>query len=145
MNESAISGLQRPDGQHPDAILTRRVFRVMAGAVVLSVAISFSFVTWRVTTGLLLGGILSLFNLHWMRSSISAAFNQAPEGARPRLRIAQFVLRYFIIGLLLYVGYKTHLISLGATVIGLSSFVIALFVEAIRESYFIIIRREGTN
>jgi len=43
------------------------------------------------------------------------------------------------------VGYKLNLISLPATIIGLSSFVVALFAEAFRESYFIITHREGIN
>jgi hypothetical protein len=98
-----------------------------------------------VTSGLFLGGMLSLLNLHWMRTSIAAAFNRATEGSRPQIRLARYVLRYFIIGASVYAGYKLNLVSLPATVAGLSSFVVALFVEAFRESYFIIINREGIS
>jgi ATP synthase I chain len=145
MNEIPISGSQRPESEDSDTRLARRIFRVMAAGVFLAVVVSFPFANWRVTTGLLLGGTLSLFNLHWMRNSISAAFGRAPEGTRPQIRIAQYVFRYFIIGVVVYAGYKMNLVSLGATVVGLSSFVIALFFEAFRESYLIIIHREGTN
>jgi len=36
-------------------------------------------------------------------------------------------------------------VSLAATIAGLSSFVVALFVEALREFYFVIIHREETS
>ena len=145
MNESPNSGSERPEPQEPDPGLAQRVLTVMAGAVVLAVVISLPFANWRVTAGLLLGGILSLLNFHWMRNSIAAAFDRAAAGSRPRIRMVQYVLRYFIIGTLVYAGYKLNVVSLAATVAGLSSFVIALFAEAFRESYLIITHREGIN
>lgn len=142
MNDNSNSSAHPAD---VDARLARRLFRVMAAAVLLAAVLSLLFAAWRVTTGLLLGGTLSLLNLHWMRSSVAAAFSKADQGARPRIRMAQYVLRYFIIGAVVYTSYKLNVVSLAATVIGLSSFVVALFVEALRESYFIITRREGIN
>jgi hypothetical protein len=122
--------------------LALRLLRVMAASVVLGVAISLPFQTSRVTTGILLGGSLSLLNFHWLRSSIAAAFNRAQEGTRPQIRLAKYVLRYFVIGASVYTAYKLNLVSLPATIAGLSTFVVALFAEALRETYFII-RREG--
>src|SRR5205814_57483 len=123
----------------------RRIFRAMSAAVLFGALFSVPFAAWRVTTGLLLGGTLSLLNFYWMRNSIAAAFSKVEDGARPKIQMAQYVLRYFIIGAVVYAGYKFNIVSLAATVIGLSSFVIAMFVEALRESYFIITRREGIN
>ena len=119
-----------------------RIFRTMVIAVALTVFGSIPFATWRVTTGLLLGGLLSLLNHHWMRTSVSAAFDQASAGARPRIRLARYVLRYLVIGATVYVAYRLDIVSLPATLAGLCSFVAALFVEAFREFYFAIIRRE---
>lgn len=117
----------------------------MALAGGAGVVLSLPFVNWRITAGLFLGGTLSLLNFHWMQNSIAAAFNKAEEGTRPRIRIAQYVLRYILIAGSVYAAYKLNFVSLPATVIGLSSFVVALFVEAFRESYFIITRREGSH
>ena len=142
MSESLNRGSERPETHNPEPRLMRRVLTVMAGSVLLAVVISRPFVSWRVTAGLLLGGILSLLNIHWMRNSIAATFDRAAEGTMPRIRIAQFVLRYFIIGIVVYAGYRFDVVSLTATVAGLSSFVVALFAEALRESYFIFIHRE---
>ena len=117
----------------------------MAIAVVLAVAFSAFFAPWRVSTGLLLGGALSLLNLHWMRSSIAAGFNQSRGAQRPQFKMARYVLRYFIIALAVFVAYKLRVVSLPATIVGLCSFVAALFAEALRELYFLIMRREEIN
>lgn len=119
-----------------------RIFRSMVFATAVAVIASLVFAPWRVTTGLLLGGVLSLFNHHWLTSSSIAALSIAVHGAKPRLRLAQYFLRYAVIAGLVFVAYQLNLVSLAATIIGLSSFVVALFVEAFRELYFAIIQRE---
>ena len=122
-----------------------RIFRTMAFAVVLAVVISLPFVQWRITVGLLLGGILSLLNHHWLSSSTAAAFTVLVQGTKPKLKLAQYILRYLVIATLVFIAYKINLVSLAATIAGLSSFVVALFVEALREFYFVIIHREETS
>jgi hypothetical protein len=140
MNETA----NNPGGSAPSTEngIDARIFRTMVIAVALTVLGSVPFATWRVTVGLLVGGLLSLLNHHWMRTSVSAAFDQASGGARPRIRLARYVLRYLVIGATVYVAYRLDIVSLPATLAGLCSFVAALFVEAFRELYFGIIRRE---
>ena len=122
-----------------------RIFRTMAFAVVLAVLISLPFTTWRTTAGLLLGGILSLLNHHWLSTSTAAAFTVLIHGAKPRLKVAQYILRYLVIAALVLIAYKLNLVSLAATIVGLCSFVVALFVEALREFYFVIIHREEAS
>jgi ATP synthase I chain len=123
-----------------------RIFRTMAAAVALAVIVSAPFAPWRITTGLLVGGVLSLLNHYWMRTSISAGFALAQgQGTKPQMRLAQYVLRYFVVGAIVFGAYQLNIISLPATLAGLCSFVVALFVEAFREFYFAIIHREGIN
>ncbi|MCM3905453.1 MAG: ATP synthase subunit I [Pyrinomonadaceae bacterium] len=123
-----------------------RIFRTMAGAAALAVIISALFAPWRITTGLLVGGVLSLLNHYWMRNSISAGFALAlGQGTKPRIKLVQYVLRYFVVGAIVFAAYQLNIVSLPATVAGLCSFVVALFVEAVREFYFAIIHREGIN
>ncbi len=124
----------------------RRIFRTMAGAVALGVILSAPFVPWRISTGLLLGGLLSLFNHYWMRTSISAGFDLAlSQGTKPQITVIQYVLRYFVVGTIVFASYRLNVISLPAALVGLCSFVPALFVEAFREFYFAIIHREEIN
>jgi ATP synthase I chain len=123
-----------------------RIFRSMAIAVALAVIISAPVASWRITSGLLLGGILSLLNHYWLRTSISAGFALAlGQGTRPQITLVQYVLRYFVVGTIVFAAYQLNIVSLPATVAGLCSFVVALFVEAFREFYFVIINREGMN
>ncbi len=123
-----------------------RIFRAMAGAVALAVIISAPFAPWRITTGLLVGGILSLLNHYWMRTSISAGFALAlGQGTKPQIKLVHYVLRYFVVGTIVFAAYQLNIVSLPATVAGLCSFVVALFVEAFREFYFAIIHREEIN
>jgi hypothetical protein len=124
-----------------DGALELRVFRVMIATVLLAVIVSTTLAPWRVTTGLMLGGLLSLLNFHWLQTSVAAVFNVS-AGERPRIRIPRYILRYFVVGITAYVAYNLRLVSLPAVFAGLCAFVPALFVEAFRQFYFAIIRRE---
>src|SRR5688572_7622956 len=118
-----------------------RIFRVMVVATGLSVAVSAVIGPWRVTTGLVVG-LLALFSHSWLKKSAGAAIELSIGGAPPRLRLAQFLLRYLVIGALVFSLYQLNLLSLTAVLVGMSSFVVAIFVEAVREFYFAIIQRE---
>ena len=120
----------------------RRIFRSMIVVVILAVSVSLLFAPWRVSTGLLLGGLLSLVNHYWLTTSTTAAFSVLIDGQKPRLSLVQYVLRYAVIGLVIVLAYKFGIASVPALIAGLCSFVFALFVEAFREFYFAIIHRE---
>jgi len=122
-----------------------RVFFTMALAVCLACAVSALIAPWRVTTGLGVGGLLPLLNYHWLRNSISAGFSLVLDGTKPRITLLPYVLRYFVVAATVFVAYKLNLVSLPATIVGLCSFAIALFVEALREFYFAIVHREGVS
>ena len=65
--------------------IEQRIFRTMAVAVAVAVLGSLPLGEWRVTLGLLLGGLLSLLNHHWLKSSTAAAFSVVAHGAKPKL------------------------------------------------------------
>ena len=139
MNEIAnsVTGeLTRPDD------LEARIIRAMIGAVAVAVIVSAIVAPWRVTTGLLLGGVLSLLNYRWLSGSVAALLDMQKPGVKPRLKLWKHGLRYLVIAAAVFAGYQLNLISLAATLAGLCAFVPALFVEAGRQFYFAIIRRE---
>jgi hypothetical protein len=119
-----------------------RIFRTMAIVTALSVVVSAVIGPWRFTTGLLLGGLLALFSHRWLKNSAAAMIELSATGGTARLRLAQFLLRYIVIAAVIYSVYQLNLISLPAVLAGMSSFVVALLVEACREFYFAIIERE---
>jgi len=114
----------------------------MVATTALAVVVSGFVAPWRVTSGLLVGGLLALFSHSWLKNSAAAAIHLSTLGGRPQLRLAQFVLRYVVIAAVVFAAHTLNLISLPAVLIGLSSFVVALFVEALREFYFAITKRE---
>ena len=139
MNEivNTVPGeLTRPDD------VESRIFRAMIVAVAVAVIVSAIVAPWRVTSGLLLGGALSLLNYRWLSGSVAALLDMQKPGVIARMKLWKHGLRYLVIALAVFAGYQLNLISLAATIVGLCSFVPALFAEAGRQFYFAIIRRE---
>ena len=123
-----------------DGAFELRILRNMIIAVSFAVIVSAVFAPWRVTNGLLLGGVLALLNHHWLRTSIAAAFMRE-DGKHPRVRVWRYLIRYVLIGAIVFAAYKLNLISLPATIAGLSAFVAAVFAEAFRSFYLIMFHR----
>jgi hypothetical protein len=137
-----INTTQIPASAGPDEALNSRVFRSMAVASAIAAVVCGVVAPWRVTAGLLVGGLLALFSHSWLKSSAAAAIHFAAVGGKPQLRLAQFLLRYAVIAAVVFALHTLDLISLPAVLVGLSSFVVAIFVEAVREFYFAITKRE---
>ncbi|HBB95742.1 MAG TPA: hypothetical protein DC054_10160 [Blastocatellia bacterium] len=137
--DSVNDAVELRDG---DDNLEGRLLRSMAIATVIAVIVSAVVAPWRVTSGLFLSGGLSLLNYHWLHSSVAVVFNIDLSVQRPRARSWRYLLRYFVVGLVVLAAYKLHLVALAAMLAGLCSLVPALFVEAARQFYFSIIHRE---
>lgn len=143
MAEIAHSAGPEVLGKRDDEALERRLWRNATVLVAAAVVVSAIFAPWRVTTGLLLGAGLSLFNLYWLRSSLRAIFGGAQAATKaPRRNAARYVLRYFVIGLVVASAYTLNLISIAATIAGLCAFAAAIMLEAITQFYFAIVHRE---
>lgn len=121
-----------------------RIFRVMIASIAVAVIAGAILAPWRVTTGLMLGGGLALLNYHWLRTSVAAIFAGDMETRRPRVRASRYLIRYFVVGAVAVAAYKVQIVSLPAMFAGLCSFVPAMFVEAGRQFYLVIIRREDS-
>jgi len=123
--------------------LELRLWRGTLAFVVGSVFVSLFLFNWRVTSGLLLGGILSIFNHRWLKSSLRAIFSKAAATeTKPNIGASKFIFRYFVIGLIVATAYWLNLVSMPAAMLGLCSFAIAILFEAIFRFYFAIVNRE---
>jgi hypothetical protein len=122
--------------------INTRVFRTMAVTTMLAVGVSTFVAPWRITTGLLVGGLLALYSHSWLKNSAAAAIRLSTTGNGPQFRLAQFLLRYVVIAAVVFTAYTLNLVSLPFVLVGLSTFVVAMFVEAAREFYFAIKERE---
>ena len=145
MKETADSlGTEAFAADNDDA-LEGRIFRVMVASVALAASVSAPLAPWRVTTGLLVGGLLSLLNYRWMRTSIASLVEARAAGKNAGAKVSRYILRYFVIAAIVIVAYRLNLVSFPATIVGLCSFVAALFAEAFRQIYLTIFHREGIN
>ena len=111
----------------------------------LAVVVSAFVAPWRFTSGLLIGGLLAIFSHRWLSNSAAAAIRLSIGGGVQQIRLFQFLLRYIVLAAVVLAAYGVGLASLAAMLVGLNTFVVALFVEALREFYFAIIQREETN
>jgi hypothetical protein len=152
MNEIANSGALGSEmpgevGSTDASAMAERLFRVMIGVVVVAVCASALWLPWRVTSGLFIGGALSLLNHHWMRTAVTAAFASASNtaGARPKLKIVRFITRYFIVAVVVVLAHRLDIASLTAMLVGLCSFAVAALIEGFMQVYFVIIHREETK
>jgi hypothetical protein len=146
MSEGADSERPRaPDGAGEDPrAAERRIFRDTCITAVAVAVVSAAVAPWRVTTGLMLGGALAIFNQHWLRTSVAAVFNDKPAGARPKLGAARYVLRYAVVAVVIVGAVRLNLVSLVATLAGMCAVVVALLAEGFRQLYFAIVNREET-
>lgn len=131
------------DSDREGAGLERRLLRGMIASLVVAVLVSLIVAPWRVTTGLVLGGVLAFFNHHWLRASLRSVFGSAAQaGRRPKLGAARYILRYFIIAAVVASAYMLDLVSIAATLAGMCAFAIAVMIEAFTQLYFAIRYRE---
>lgn len=122
--------------------LELRLQRSMVAIVAVAVAVSSVMAPWRFTTGLLLGGLLSILNFRWLHTSVAGIFNINLEAERPRAGASRYFLRYVVVAALVVAAVNLQIVSLPATLAGLSAFVPALMIEAVQEFYLAIIHRE---
>ena len=119
-----------------------RILRFMMAITAIGALVSLFVGSWRISVGLVIGGALAILNHRWLQSSAAAAFSVLIEGQKPRITLAKYIFRYLVIASVVLVVYRLGVAPLPAIVAGLSSFVVAVFVEALRELYFAIMQRE---
>jgi hypothetical protein len=119
-----------------------RILRFMMAITAIGAVVSLFLGNWRISVGLVIGGALAILNHRWLQSSTAAAFSVLIEGQKPRITLAKYIFRYLVIASVVLVVYELGIAPLPAIVAGLCSFVVAVFVEALRELYFAIMQRE---
>lgn len=120
------------------AASVRRFRRNTYAVIVIAAGIGLFTEGWRMAAGIALGGALSLFNERWMRASTGAILERVSasgKGKVPRWTAAKFILRYVVIALLAGAGVWSGYFDLLGVAIGLASFVAAVMVEAVYQSY----------
>lgn len=120
-----------------DSSVEKRLWRLMLAALSVEITVSLFWLDWRLTGGILVGGSLAVFNFYLLQTSVRGLWqNQSNSFA------FKFILRYFVIGLVVFGFYYLKIVSLFGILIGISSFVVALMLEAGIQLYFVITKNE---
>lgn len=84
--------------------------------------------------GVLVGGVLSLFNKRWLEASIKVLLDRSVEsesGRVPAFTASKLILRYFVIILVIALAVWSRYINVIGVAIGFATFVLGAMVEAV--------------
>jgi hypothetical protein len=108
--------------------LLRNTLFILIGGVLISLI----FAEPRFALGLLIGGVIVFCNYFLLKKSLTRMFEGiVSKGQKPFFSVLTYALRYLVIGILLYLIYKTDIAPLTAVLVGLCSLAAAIFLEGI--------------
>ncbi|HEY7546336.1 MAG TPA: ATP synthase subunit I [Blastocatellia bacterium] len=107
----------------------RRMWRNIIAVVVIAAIASAPFVDRRFTLGLLLGGAMALFNFKWLHGSLRSLLEEGERRPPPGTSM-KFILRWVIIGLIVYGASRTGYFDPVAIIAGLFAPAFAAMIEA---------------
>ncbi len=107
----------------------RRLWRNIVSVIVIAAVASAVFADRRFTLGLLLGGAMALFNFKWLHSSLRSLLEEGERRPPPGTSM-KFILRWVIIGLVVYAANQTGYFNPVAILAGLFAPAFAAMIEA---------------
>ena len=136
------------DGYEDDPGLRKRFQRNTYIFTLLALVVGFVWSGWKMALGVLLGAGLSLFNTRWLEGSLRAMLNHAvakETGRVPPYTVSKFILRYFVIalvvGLAVWTG-KVHPLGIG---IGFAAFVGGVMIETGYQLYLVLKSQQNSS
>lgn len=115
----------------------KRLWRLMLASLIVEILASLFWLDWQLTCGILIGGGLAIFNFSQLQTSVRGLMQTQSNNFAFR-----FILRYFVVGLVVFGFYYLKIVSIFGILIGISSFAAALMLEAGIQLYFVIIKHE---
>ncbi len=129
--------------QNVQPLSHRRIFFLMAFAVLLGSVFSSIFVSLNFAVGILIGGILSLVNYYWLNRSLKSVIEGAIAGGAPHFLAGRAFIRYLAFGAILGIVYLTKAVPMVAVLLGLASFAVAIIFEALIRIFSSFFNKKG--
>jgi len=120
----------------------RRLLVTMTVILIVMIAASLFLANWDVTIGLMLGGALSFLNYYWLKSSLRSLFEKVALGTGGKFSASFYIVRYVVIGIVIFAAARLGVASVAAMLVGLLSFAFAILLEAFIQLYLSIVNRE---
>jgi hypothetical protein len=139
---SETSGPHITDQENIAQLSHRRILQVMGLIVIFGSLICFFYVSGLFAAGFLIGGILSFVNYYWLKSSLKRVFAEAAGGEKPRVSASRYVLRYAVLGAIIGFVFLTHIVPVASVIFGLTSFALAVVIEAMIRIFLTIFNRK---
>jgi hypothetical protein len=127
--ETGHEGLERAD---TGAILMDRFLWVLMGLTVLGATAGVLLKSGIFGAGILVGGVLSVVNYLWLRSSVRVLLSRAEDGVKPQFLAVRYFSRYLTFGAVLVAIYLTEVFPMISVLLGLAGFAFAIVVEGLR-------------
>jgi len=115
-------------------LMLRRIRRGALVFLVLGLIGSLWFRSLGVTLGVLAGGAVAIANFRWIEAGLNAAMGGPMSSRKRALAVAKFVLRYALLGLVIYAIVAIRIIDLKGFLAGLFIFVVSIMWEAFRSA-----------
>jgi len=97
------------------------------GILVLASAFLFSS---KLTLGVLLGGLISIVNYHWLYRDVKMVFQHLNDRAKSRIMF-KYYLRFGVTAIALFFIVSSHIVDVIGLLIGLSTVIINIVLTAI--------------
>jgi len=116
-----------------NATFDRRVDRTGFILLILATGITFFLYSWRAALSLAVGGVLSTVNFHWLKQAVDFVILKGGSGPVGKRVAWQYVGRYALIALTLYVTIRSSILFPALIVAGLLVYVLAILLESVFE------------
>jgi hypothetical protein len=121
-------------GDTAGVLMLRRIKRNALVFLALGAMASLWFRSFGVTLGVLAGGACAVVNFRWIEAGLDAAMGGPMSRQKRVFAVAKFVLRYFLLGLIIYAIVANRITDLKALLAGLFIFVVSIMWEAFRSA-----------
>ena len=115
----------------------KRLWRLMLASLAIEIVLSLIFSNWQVTAGIAVGGSLAILNFRMLQTSVRGLWQ-----TQSNYFAIKFFLRYALIGLVILLFSYLKIFSIFGILMGISSFVAALMLEALIQFYFVMTKHE---
>jgi hypothetical protein len=112
----------------------RGILVVMVGVVLIAAVVAELLYGASAAVGVLLGGALAWLNFRWLDSS-TRAMMITPELATTPILAMKYVLRYVLIGVVIFGIWYYDLLPVAAVIAGLASFAIAVVLRGLKSIF----------
>ena len=120
-----------PDPYKAAVDINDRLMKVMGILVVTGTVATGIFVSVRFGIGFLVGGVCSLLNYYWLKATLRKFFEKAVEGEPKGMMGARFILRYFLLAMVVVVVWLSGILPVVSVLFGLAGFALAVVIEGI--------------